>query len=57
MVELTVNHYGEIMSITTEDRDLRTAPLDVPTAIIQRRSIKAFKPDPISPELLKDLIA
>lgn len=31
-------------------------PLDVPTAIVQRRSIKTFKPDPIAPELLKQLI-
>jgi nitroreductase len=30
--------------------------LDVPTAILQRRSIKTFKPDPISPELLKQLV-
>jgi len=30
--------------------------LDVPTAIVQRRSIKTFKPDPISPELLKQLV-
>lgn len=31
-------------------------PLDVPTAIVQRRSIKTFKPDPIAPDLLKHLI-
>ncbi|MEG3439009.1 nitroreductase family protein [Pannus brasiliensis CCIBt3594] len=31
-------------------------PLDVPTAIVQRRSIKTFKPDPIDPELLKTLV-
>ncbi len=31
-------------------------PLDVPTAILQRRSIKSFKPDPINPELLRQLI-
>jgi nitroreductase len=31
-------------------------PLDVPTAINQRRSIKTFKPDPIAPDLLKQLI-
>jgi len=30
--------------------------LDVPTAIVQRRSIKTFKQDPISPELLKQLV-
>jgi nitroreductase len=31
-------------------------PLDVPTAIQQRRSVKSFKPDAIAPELLKQLI-
>ncbi|MDF5717311.1 MAG: nitroreductase family protein [Rhizonema sp. NSF051] len=31
-------------------------PLDVPSAIAQRRSIKSFKPDPITPELLKQLV-
>lgn len=31
-------------------------PLDVPTAILQRRSIKTFKPDPIAPDLLKQLV-
>lgn len=31
-------------------------PLDVPNAIVQRRSIKTFKTDPISPELLKQLV-
>ncbi len=31
-------------------------PLDVPNAIIQRRSIKTFKTDPIAPELLKQLV-
>lgn len=31
-------------------------PLDVPSAIIQRRSIKTFKSDPIEPELLKQLV-
>ncbi len=30
--------------------------LDVPSAIIKRRSIKTFKPDPIAPELLKQLV-
>lgn len=30
--------------------------LDVPSAIAQRRSIKSFKSDPISPELLKQLV-
>ncbi len=31
-------------------------PLDVPTAIAQRRSIKTFKTDPIAPELLQQLV-
>ncbi|MBW4516676.1 MAG: nitroreductase family protein [Timaviella obliquedivisa GSE-PSE-MK23-08B] len=31
-------------------------PLDVPTAIAQRRSIKTFKSDAIAPELLKQLV-
>ncbi|MBO3463472.1 nitroreductase family protein [Aetokthonos hydrillicola Thurmond2011] len=34
----------------------QTKPLDVPSAIAQRRSIKSFKSDPIAPELLKQLI-
>ncbi|MBD2355892.1 nitroreductase family protein [Tolypothrix sp. FACHB-123] len=33
-----------------------TQILDVPTAILQRRSIKTFKSDPIAPELLKQLV-
>lgn len=39
------------MSPTTQAK-----PLDVPNAIVQRRSIKSFKTDPIAPELLKQLI-
>ncbi|MCU0565108.1 MAG: nitroreductase family protein [Oculatellaceae cyanobacterium Prado106] len=31
-------------------------PLDVPTAIAQRRSIKTFKPNPISPDTLQYLL-
>jgi nitroreductase len=31
-------------------------PLDVPSAILQRRSIKNFKPDPIEPALLRQLV-
>jgi len=31
-------------------------PLDVPSAIAQRRAIKSFKSDPIPPELLKHLV-
>ncbi|MEH2072088.1 MAG: nitroreductase family protein [Nostoc sp.] len=34
----------------------QTQPLDVPSAIAQRRSIKTFKSDPIAPELLKQLV-
>jgi nitroreductase len=34
----------------------QTKPLDVPSAIVQRRSIKTFKSDPISPELLRQLV-
>ncbi|MBE9012334.1 nitroreductase family protein [Pseudanabaenaceae cyanobacterium LEGE 13415] len=36
--------------------DRTTTPLDVPSAILQRRAIKTFKPDPIPPELLHQLI-
>jgi nitroreductase len=31
-------------------------PLDVPSAILQRRSIKSFKSDPIAPLLLRQLV-
>ncbi|MGJ5634702.1 nitroreductase family protein [Nostoc sp. CALU 1950] len=34
----------------------QTQPLDVPSAIAKRRSIKTFKTDPIAPELLKQLV-
>ena len=34
----------------------QTQVLDVPSAILQRRSIKTFKSDPIAPELLKQLV-
>ncbi|QSJ14999.1 nitroreductase family protein [Nostoc sp. UHCC 0702] len=34
----------------------QTQPLDVPSAIAQRRSIKTFKTDPIAPELLQQLV-
>jgi nitroreductase len=33
-----------------------TQPLDVPAAILQRRSIKSFKSDEIAPDLLRQLI-
>jgi nitroreductase len=39
------------MSVITQ-----TQVLDVPSAILQRRSIKTFKSDPIPPELLKQLV-
>jgi nitroreductase len=35
----------------------QTKPLDVPTAILRRRSIKTFQSTPISPDVLKELIA
>jgi nitroreductase len=38
------------------DAIAQTKALDVPSAILQRRSIKTFKPDPIEPELLKQLV-
>ncbi|PMB44294.1 hypothetical protein CEN39_28560 [Fischerella thermalis CCMEE 5201] len=39
------------MNSITHELNLPTQPLDVPTAILQRRSIKTFKPDPIAPDL------
>ena len=42
------------MSLTTEAPTLQA--LDVPSAITQRRSIKTFLPQPIAPELLKQLV-
>ncbi|MEH2270259.1 MAG: nitroreductase family protein [Nostoc sp.] len=35
---------------------IQTQPLDVPSAIAKRRSIKTFKTDPIASELLKQLV-
>ncbi|MBN3877363.1 nitroreductase family protein [Nostoc sp. JL23] len=35
---------------------IQTQPLDVPSAIAKRRSIKTFKTDPITPELLNQLV-
>ncbi|MGV0102447.1 nitroreductase family protein [Nostoc sp. DSM 114167] len=35
---------------------IQTQPLDVPSAIAKRRAIKTFKTDPITPELLKQLV-
>lgn len=39
------------MSVITQ-----TQALDVPSAILKRRSIKTFKSDPIAPELLQQLV-
>ena len=36
--------------------DRTTAPLDVPSTILQRRAVKSFKPDAIAPELLHQLV-
>jgi nitroreductase len=44
------------MTIAAEDQNLTVNPLDVPSAIVHRRAIKNFKPDPIAPELLKRLV-
>lgn len=44
------------MTQITQKPSLQANPLDVPTAIAQRRSIKSFKSDPIAPELLKQLV-
>lgn len=44
------------MNPMTQDSKQSLNPLDVPTAIAQRRSIKTFKPDAIAPELLKQLV-
>lgn len=44
------------MNPITQDPNLSAAPLDVPTAITQRRSIKAFKSDPIPPERLWQVV-
>lgn len=44
------------MTATTLTSNLLAAPLDVPSAIAQRRAIKSFKPDAIAPDLLKRLV-
>ncbi len=44
------------MNPITQELNLQAQPLDVPSAIFQRRSIKTFKPDPIAPELLRQLV-
>ena len=38
------------------DQDTSVDPLSVPEAILARRSVKHFKPDPIAPETLDQLI-
>lgn len=43
-------------NVMSSDPNPQTHPLDVPTAIVGRRSIKTFKPDPIAPDLLKQLV-
>ncbi|MGB3613813.1 MAG: nitroreductase family protein [Elainellaceae cyanobacterium] len=42
------------MTLSAEER--RSTPLDVPTAINERRSIKSFTSDPIADDLLKQLV-
>ena len=44
------------MTATTPTSNLLAAPLDVPSAIAQRRAIKSFKTTPIGPDLLKRLV-
>lgn len=44
------------MNTLTQAQNLQANPLDVPTAILQRRAIKSFKSDPIAPALLKQLV-
>ncbi|MGJ3249368.1 MAG: nitroreductase family protein [Elainellaceae cyanobacterium] len=44
------------MPVPTLDPNLQVTALDVPTAILQRRSIKNFKADPIPSDLLKQLV-
>ena len=44
------------MTATTPTSNLLAAPLDVPSAIAQRRAIKSFKADAIAPDLLKRLV-
>ncbi|MBF2050363.1 MAG: nitroreductase family protein [Leptolyngbya sp. IPPAS B-1204] len=42
--------------MTAIQTERQIQPLDVPTAIVQRRSIKHFKSDPIAPDLLQRLV-
>lgn len=44
------------MTSTVPSIDNLTVPLDVPTAIRNRRAIKSFNSDPIAPELLHRLV-
>jgi nitroreductase len=47
--------WAQNSQLSTPNSQLKM-PLDVPTAILQRRSIKNFKPDPIDPALLRQLL-
>lgn len=42
--------------MTTAQSNTQVKPLDVPTAILQRRSIKTFESTPIGPDILKELL-
>jgi nitroreductase len=42
--------------MTSADPTSLWQPLDVPTAILQRRSIKTFESTPIAPDVLKELV-
>lgn len=44
------------MTSTLSAQSVESQPLDVPSAILQRRAIKSFKSDPITPELLHRLV-
>lgn len=44
------------MTSTAPASIAQMTPLDVPTAILERRAIKTFKPDPLAPELLHHLV-
>ncbi len=44
------------MNSITPHLNFQAKPLDVPSAIQKRRSIKTFKSDPIPPQLLRQLV-
>ncbi|MBV9389010.1 MAG: diguanylate cyclase [Chroococcidiopsidaceae cyanobacterium CP_BM_ER_R8_30] len=52
----SIHQEGNYSMTLAQERNLLTNPLDVPTAILQRRAIKSFKSDPIPDELLKRLV-